>query len=156
MKTIGLIGSFRKNFSEIVALKQYFANNNLRVNNPIGNNLTKQDCLFVRCNEDSENEDDAMIQTRAIARLFKCDLVYVFVKDCFIGKTTCYEVGRLLQRGIPLYFSEKPDDFPLYIPSKRIISKEEVLYLAINGLETVFYSENNTPNEILENEIICH
>ena len=125
MKTIGLIGSFRKNFSEIVALKQYFENNNLRVNNPIGNNLTKQDCLFVRCNEDNENEDDAMIQTRAIARLFKCDLVYVFVKDCFIGKTTCYEVGRLLQRGIPLYFSEKPDDFPLYIPSKRIISKEE-------------------------------
>lgn len=155
MKTIGLIGSFRKNFSEIVALKQYFENNNLRVNNPIGNNLTKQDCLFVRCNEDNENEDDAMIQTRAIARLFKSDLVYVFVKDCFIGKTTCYEVGRLLQRGIPLYFSEKPDDFPLYIPPKRIISKEEVLYLAINGLETVFYSENSHPNEILENEIIC-
>jgi len=156
MKTIGLIGSFRKNFDEIVAIKQYFQDNNLHVNNPIGNNLTKQGCLFVRCHGDNENDDDSMIQTKAIARLFKCDLVYVFVKDHFIGKTTCYEVGRLLQRGIPLYFSEKPDDFPLYIPSKRIISKEEVLYLAINGFETVFYSENNHPNEKLENEIICH
>jgi len=45
MKTIGLIGSFRKNFDEIVAIKQYFQDNNLHVNNPIGNNLTKQGCV---------------------------------------------------------------------------------------------------------------
>ena len=66
------------------------------------------------------------------------------VSAIHIGKTTGYEIGRLVERKIPLYYKEPPVDIPLYVPEGSIIGVEEfVSYIEKNKQLPPYGEENN-------------
>lgn len=152
---IGIIGSFKKHFKQIVLLKTELQNMGHIVINPLGDYITIGNIDFVRSNVDDHNEDDTHIQTRVFTRLFQADVIYVFLVDNYIGRTTCYEVGRLIQGKVPLIFSEKPNDLPLIIPDDRILNPIHFIEAIEMKLpfEPLFITPKND-HELLERGLI--
>jgi hypothetical protein len=42
----------------------------------------------------------------------------------YVGRTTCYEIGRLVQAARPVYFSDPPDDLPLFVPQSHVLTPQ--------------------------------
>lgn len=77
---------------------------------------------FVRLGTDCTDQGPAEIQLRALHRILRSDFVYVYNPRGRIGRTTSYEIGRLHERGIPLYFRSKPRDLPIEVPPSAIVT----------------------------------
>ena len=71
---------------------------------------------------DPEDSSDAEVQTIALHRIPSADagLCSSPGRRC-VGKTTCYEIGRIIHSRRPLYFSEHPDDLPLHVPDLHVV-----------------------------------
>jgi hypothetical protein len=54
-------------------------------------------------------------QSRTLGRIIAADLTFVTAPNGYIGRTTCYEIGRLVQARRPLFFSERPKDLPIQV-----------------------------------------
>lgn len=46
-------------------------------------------------------------------KIINADFVYVYDKNGYIGKTTCYEIGFCFSKKKPIFFYEMPDDLPI-------------------------------------------
>jgi hypothetical protein len=74
-----------------------------------------------------------MVQTVALHRILRADFVYVVAPGGYVGRTTCYEIGRIIQLQRPLFFSALPKDLPIAISEDHVYSLEEIVALLGNG-----------------------
>ena len=120
VSSVALIGSFRKHYAAVEQASSCFVAAGLEVLNPRGKEIVKTDIPFVRFDSDPSTWSDEMIQTVALHRILKADFVYVVAPAGYVGRTTCYEIGRIVQSEHPIYFGERPRDLPLAIPEAHI------------------------------------
>ena len=125
--TCSIIGSFRKYYSEIVALIEAFEAYHIHVLSPKRSDIINPQEHFVRLKTDNPQYEPVEIQLIALHRILRSNFVYVFCPTGYIGRTTCYEIGRIHERGVPLYFSECPEDLPIAISASAIIKPERFL-----------------------------
>ena len=97
---IGLIGSFQKYFVDIIEIMEYFSARNIEITSPKGKNITENINRFVRLDCDNTKLSNSMIQSITFTRLFNSDLIYVVDIKGYLGNTTSYEIGRLMEKNL--------------------------------------------------------
>ena len=122
-----IIGSFRKYYCDVLEVIKIFEANGFSILSPKYSNITRNEDGFVILASDNPKFTHIDIQTMVFHRAFRSDFVYVWNPDGYVGKTTCYEIGRLIERKIPLYYKEYPLDVPIYVPKGSVISVEELI-----------------------------
>lgn len=120
IQTVALIGSFRQHYDEVMASFDILKSVGLQITSPKGTPILEHDIPFVRFESDPQNWCDAMVQSIALHRILIADFIYVVSPRGYIGRTTCYEIGRIIQARRPLYFSCAPDDIPISVPEDHI------------------------------------
>src|SRR5215217_654615 len=125
-RTVAIIGSFRQHYSEVLAAWASFRAAHWIITSPLGSPIIEEGIPFVRFEADDPRWGDPMVQTVALHRILRADLTYVVAPAGYIGRTTCYELGRILQARRPVYFSAQLDDLPLAVPELWIASPDEV------------------------------
>lgn len=123
---IALIGSFKQHYNLVLEAFNTFQIAGLEILSPKGTAILEHGIPFVRFTSDPRDLDDAMIQTLTLQRILNADLTYVVCPNGYVGRTTCYEIGRLIQAVHPLYFSSIPQDLPIRIPASHILSASEL------------------------------
>lgn len=126
-RSISIIGSFKQHNKEIQELCATLRASGVVVTSPQGTGVIQEGIDFVRFHTDDPDWTDPAIQSLAMHRILRADLVYVVVPEGYIGRTTCYEVGRVLQAQLPIYFSHQPLDLPLHVPEQFILNKTSLL-----------------------------
>lgn len=121
-RSVAIIGSFKQHNTEVQRVCAALRDAGINITSPRGEELVKPDIDFVRFHSDNPMWSDPAIQSLALHRILKADLVYVVVPGGYIGRTTCYEVGRVIQSRRPVYFSEMPLDLPLRVPKQYILN----------------------------------
>ena len=116
-----IIGSFRKYYDEIVDCITFLELNNQIILSPKKSMIVDDRDGFVILDSDDKHYSDLDIQTIVFHRLFRSDYVYVWNPNGYIGKTTCYEIGRVTEHNIPIYYLEYPKDIPLYVTEGSVI-----------------------------------
>lgn len=125
--TVAIIGSFRQHYEAVLSAWMAYTNAGLIVTSPTGTSVIEEGIPFVRFVSDPPNWGNHLIQTVALHRILRARFVYVVAPQGYVGKTTCYEIGRLLQAKQPLYFSSYPNDLPINVPEEHIITVEEIV-----------------------------
>lgn len=117
---VAVIGSFRKHYAAVREAISTFRAAGWTVTSPSGSEVLEPGIEFVRFETDDASQSDAEVQSVTLARIFDADIVYVVAPAGYVGRTTCYEIGRLIQAGRSVYFSEHPDDLPIRVPSRFV------------------------------------
>jgi hypothetical protein len=156
IRTIALIGSFRQHYDPIQRMWRFFTDNGLHVTSPKGAAILENNIPFVRFETDPNEWDDPTVQTVALHRILRADLTYVVAPEGYVGRTTCYEIGRIIQAGRPLYFSEPPHDLPVRIPADRILTPDRLLATvrAPAFRPTAMYAEPADSHQALEADLL--
>lgn len=131
MSSVAIIASFRQHYEAVLAVREVFLARGIEVTSPIGSPIIEPGIPFVRFEADSYQASDPAVQSIAVHRILRADAVYVVAPDGYVGRTTCYEIGRVVQAGRPLYFSEVPKDLPICVPSPRVVSAEVLASMLI-------------------------
>lgn len=124
--TCSIIGSFRQYYERVVDVIDLFETIGIHVLSPKRSSVVDPNEWFVRLQTDKPEFDPAQIQLIALHRILRSVFVYVVAPDGYVGKTTCYEIGRIHERNVPLYFSERPLDLPIAVASSSVIAPEEL------------------------------
>lgn len=119
--SVAIIGSFKKHMKQIRGVCGVFEQAGITVLSPIDTEVLRPNIPFVRLSKDDPKKSDPMVQATALHRILKADAVYVVLPKGYIGRTTCYEVGRVIQAGHPIYFSSQPEDLPVKVPASHIV-----------------------------------
>lgn len=130
---VAVIGSFKQFYREVLTVRHVFEGAGLEVTSPSGKPIIEEGVDFVRFTSDDATADDHLVQTRTLALILGSDVVYVVCPGGYIGRTTCYEVGRVRQAEVPLYFSEHPRDLPILVPESRILSADSLATRVLAG-----------------------
>lgn len=125
--TCSIIGSFRKHYSEVVSLIESLEACHVNILSPKRSSIVNRQEWFVRLQTDNPVHEPVEIQLIALHRILRSNFVYVLCPEGYIGKTTCYEIGRIHERGMPLYFSEYPEDLPIVVAASAIINPERLV-----------------------------
>jgi len=125
--SIAIIGSFRRHYSTILAAMEVCERAGLNVCSPQRSRIIDPRREFVRLEVDPAHLDDPEVELRALRRILSADLVYVVAPDGYVGNTTCYEIGRVEERGLPLFFSEKPADLPIVVAKAAVVRIAELV-----------------------------
>lgn len=131
---VAVIGSFRQHIDAVRTAVSAFRENGWTITSPPGGDLLEPNIEFVRFEDDNPDHDDCTVQTVAMHRILGADLIYVVAPDGYIGRTTCYEVGRAVQCDRAVYFSNRPLDLPLRVPDEAIVSASRLALQAVTGL----------------------
>jgi hypothetical protein len=126
-RTVSIIGSFRQHYRDVLAAWLEFDNAGWTVTSPLGSAVLREGIPFVRFETDEPSWDDATVQTVALHRILRAYLTYVVAPRGYVGRTTCYELGRIMQANQPVYFSAQPVDLPLAIPENRVLSPTQLV-----------------------------
>jgi hypothetical protein len=126
VSSVALIGSFRQHYGIVLDSLSAFTSVGLIVTTPKGTGIVKYGIPFVRFESDNPEWVDEMVQVAALHRILRADFVFTVVPNGYVGRTTCYEVGRVIQANKPVYFSARPDDLPLCIPDSHICSATHI------------------------------
>ena len=121
-----IIGSFQKYYYDIVRIINLFDDIGISTLSPKKSIIDRNEDGFVILKSDYEEFLHEDIQLMVFHRMFLSDFVYVWNPDGYIGKTTCYEIGRASEKGIPIYYKERPVDVPIAIPQNSIWTPEEL------------------------------
>lgn len=116
-----IIGSFRKHYETVVDAIGSFEAAGIRVVSPKKSRIIDPNTSFVRFETDPKQSEDAVIQLHALYHILTADFVFVIAPDGYVGRTTCYEIGRVHERQIPLYFSHTPSDIPIAVAQSAVI-----------------------------------
>ncbi len=130
---VSVIGSFRKHYDEAKKAAFVFDRANLAVLSPPVSSIVNHGADFVRFETDLPAMSDRDIQDATFEKLFRSDAIYVVAPDGYIGNTTNYELGRLHGRGIPIYFSDVPRDFPVHVDDSQVVTPDELTELILSG-----------------------
>lgn len=126
IRSVAIIGSFRQHYEIVSDAWRCFTELGLEVTSPKGTPIIEEGIPFVRFVSDPKKSNDPFVQTVALHRILRAQFVYVVIPAGYVGRTTCYEIGRIVQARQPLYFSESPDDLPICIPDDHIISLRSI------------------------------
>lgn len=148
-----IIGSFRKYYNDITVAIQLFEENGHKILSPQISKVERNEEGFVILSSDNSQYSHVDIQTMVFHRAFRSDFVYVWNPGGYVGKTTCYEIGRLVERKIPLYYKEYPIDVPLYVPKGSVLSLDDFISFIKDNEELPPYSEeeNLVTKELINN-----
>ncbi len=80
---------------------------------------------------DQQHLSDAEIQEATFNKIFNSDFIYVMAPAGYIGRTTCYELGRARERGIPVFFSELVWDLPIEIHPESVLGVSDLAEMMI-------------------------
>ena len=127
MIVASIIGSFRKYYNIVKEVISVFEKNGITILSPKFSNIIDLNVEFVLFETDDPNLNEVEIELIALHRILRSDFVYVCNPNGYIGRTTCYEIGRIAERRMPLFFMEKPRDLPIYLISNCIYSPEELI-----------------------------
>ena len=133
MATVAIIGSFRQHFRQVTDCVSAFTSRGIEVTSPpLGSEVLDPDKLFVRLSSDPAAASDPLVQTRALHRILRADVVYVVAVGGYVGPTTAYEIGRIIHSQHPLYFSERPGDLPILVPDDHVVSAARLANLILD------------------------
>lgn len=126
--SVALISSFRKHYQETLEARQQFVDVGMSVASPRENETAIIDTAvdFVRFTSNIPNHSDAEIETKTMRRILSADFVYCVDPGGYVGRTVCYEIGRIIQAQKPLYFMEMPQDLPVAIRTAHVIGIDEI------------------------------
>ena len=127
--TVALRGSFQHHYKDVCSAWLAFSEAEIKVTTPKGAPIIEHGIPFVRFSSDPKSWTDPEIQTLALHRIFRSDFVFVVAPSGYVGRTTCYEIGRVIQAKRPLYFSEYPNDLPINVPKEYVKSVNEIINL---------------------------
>ena len=116
-----IIGSFRKYYNDILNIIECFEEVGIKVLSPKKSYVIDPNEEFVYLNSDRSNYCPVEIQLITFHRILRSDFVYVWNPNGYIGRTTCYEIGRIIEKNIPIYFKNIPNDLPLFLHETSII-----------------------------------
>jgi hypothetical protein len=119
--SVSVIGSFRKNYAQILFAAKEFEKAGVTVNSPSISRIINPGEPFVRFETDPPHSSDHVIQNATFERIFASDFIYVVAPAGYIGRTTCYELGRIQERGISVFFSEPVQDLPIEISADSVL-----------------------------------
>ncbi|WP_410628114.1 hypothetical protein [Amycolatopsis sp. cmx-8-4] len=146
--TAAIIGSFRQFYKDILNARQTIIDGRIAVTSPLGAPIIEQGIPFVRFQTDEKDLTDAEIQTLALHRILRADFVYAVTPSGYVGRTTCYEIGRIIQAGKPIYFSEAPADLPLRIKPGHIVTPSQLVDLVERKeIQSPYLSGKSTHDE---------
>lgn len=131
MPSVAIIASFRQHYETVLAVRGVFVAHGVEVTSPKGSPIIELGVPFVRFETDPHEASDPAVQSIAVHRILRADAVYVVAPEGYIGRTTCYEIGRVVQAGRPLYFSEAPNDLPICVPASHIVSPETLASMLV-------------------------
>lgn len=120
--SVAIIGSFKtvERYKAVLASIDAFRAEGWTVTSPAGSAVLEANIDFVRFETDHPDMSDAEVQSVTLERIMSADIVFVTVPDGYIGRTTCYEIGRLVQARRPIFFSTMPGDLPILVASRFI------------------------------------
>lgn len=132
--TVAVIGSFRQHYeTAVLPAIRVFRSQGLSVTSPLAHKIEVPGIEFVRFASDRDDHTDAEVQTLALHRILRADFTYVVAPGGYVGRTTCYEIGRVVQARRPVVFSERPQDLPILVPESHIGSPGVAAQLAVAG-----------------------
>lgn len=133
--SVSIIGSFRKedHYSVVKKAVYCFKQAGILVLSPKGSKVTRSIDDFVIFESDESALSPAEIQMVTLDKIIHSDAVYVCNVNGYVGRTTCYEIGFCLSRGVPLYFLSSPVDLPIPISQDFILSIDEFCQTVLNG-----------------------
>lgn len=152
---VAIIGSFRRHLRQVSAARNVFVTHGMDVTSPVSTELvTPKDIEFVRFGSDDCHATDAEVQTLALHRILRADAVYVVNPRGYVGRTTCYEIGRIVQARRPLYFTNTPRDLPIFVPVSHIVSAERLVDLLTSSRTEELYASCSGSAAELENRLL--
>jgi hypothetical protein len=125
--SVSIIGSFRRHYEAVALTVKEFVSLGLVVRSPAISRIINPGARFVRFEIDSVQSPDQLIQAAALHKILGSDLVYVVAPGGYIGRTTCYELGRVHERRIPTYFSELPEDLPIEVSPGSVLGVRDLV-----------------------------
>lgn len=132
--TVAVIGSFRQHYeSAVLPAVHALRRNGLIVTSPLAHDINVPGIDFVRFASDNHEHTDAQVQTLALHRILRADFTYVVAPGGYVGRTTCYEIGRVIQARRPLIFSDHPLDLPILVPESHIGTPDFAARKALSG-----------------------
>lgn len=120
LPSVAIIGSFRQHYGAVLEAIELFKEAGWSVCSPAGTKVVEPGIDFVRFETDQPDLSDAEIQAVTLENIFAADLTFVVAPGGYVGRTTCYEIGRLLQARRPVVFSEHPRDLPVGVPEEHV------------------------------------
>jgi len=155
--SVAVIGSFKQYNAEVQQVCFALRAVGIFVTSPRGGELVERAIDFVRFHSDNPAWSDPAVQSLALHRILAADLVYVVAPGGYVGRTTCYEVGRVIQSRRPIYFSEMPLDLPLYVPVHCIIDSAALITQIADAAwrPSWLYEDDHDPNSALERDLLA-
>lgn len=120
--SVSVIGSFRKYYSEVVKAVEEFESFGMLVKSPPLSVVVNPGEEFTRFQSDDPDISNRKIQELTMEKVLASEIVYVVAPRGYVGRTTCYEIGRIHENGVPLYFSERPKDLPIHVADDMVLS----------------------------------
>lgn len=152
--SVAIIGSFRQHYAEVLVAWSVFDAAGWTITSPRRSAIIDEGVEFVRFESDPPDWDDGMVQMIAMHRIMRSDFTYVVAPDGYIGRTTCYELGRLLQADRPVYFSERPHDLPVAIPATRVLDPASLVATMGQSGPTSVYGADSDDYANLERRLL--
>lgn len=147
-----IIGSFRKYYDDIVTVIEEFEQNGVRILSPKVSTIINPGDEFVILASDNAELTKEQIQAQVFENEKKSDFVYVWNPEGYLGRTTCYEIGRIVERGDkPIYYKDVPKDLPIVIDEANILEVSELIAMLTdqgNGSLEKIDSEGSHSREI--------
>src|SRR5262245_1750127 len=125
--SVSLVGSFRQHYPYVVEAAKIFEEAGMTVKSPPISRITDRGREFVRFESDPPLSLDHHIQAATLAKIFTSDFVYVVNPGGYIGRTTAYELGRIHERGMAVYYAESPTDLPIEVPEGTVLSAHDLV-----------------------------
>lgn len=124
---ITIIGSFRKYYKEICNLINQFEENGIEVMSPKKSFIVDNVDGFVILNSDEKNQKPFIIQEHVFENIQSSEAVYVWNPEGYLGNSTCYEIGKIMGMGKPIFFKEEPRDLPIRVEKDMVKSLNEMI-----------------------------
>lgn len=124
--TCCIIGSFRQFYKEVCDAYREFSNAGVTVLSPKVSTIVDPSEWFVKLRTDDSGATPVEIQLKTLEFILGSSFIYVVAVSGYVGPTTCYEMGRIHQRGIPLFFSEPPRQLPIPVPDGAVTAARDL------------------------------
>jgi len=153
-RSVSIIGSFRQFYGEVLHAWRSFADAGWHITSPCGSPIIRPGIPFVRFVTDQVDWDDATVQTATLHRILRADLTYVIAPRGYLGRTTCYELGRIIQADQPVYFSTRPDDLPITVPDEHVVSVVDLVRRLSVDCPQPLFADSATANHGWECQLV--
>lgn len=125
--SVSIIGSFRQYYPQATLAVKEFESLGVNVISPVVSRIVNPGDEYARFETDPPQSSDQLIQATTLEKILSSDLIYVVAPGGYVGRTTCYELGRVHERSIPVYFSAPPLDLPIEIPPGSVLCVHDLV-----------------------------